>query len=368
MSHKLSLREVTKDYHGVRVLSVPELDVREGEFFSLLGPSGSGKTTTLKLIAGFEALTTGSIEIDGRDVAPVPVEKRNIGVVFQNYALFPHMTVAQNIAFPLETRRVPRPEIARRVAEVLELVDLAPHRDKNAALLSGGQQQRVAIGRTLVFEPSLLLMDEPLGALDRKLRQRLQEELRALQRKLGITVVYVTHDQDEAMSMSDRIAIMNHGVVEQLGAPRGLYDRPETLFVSNFLGDNNTLRAQRSSASSLRFSDGIEVPAPESAHPAGAALSVTLRPERVALASPVSGPQGASRLRGTVTDAVALGAITSYSVRVDGIGDLKASVQHSGGDYFIGAPGDEVLVGWDVEDLHLFADSGGVLDAGLGDD
>jgi ABC-type Fe3+/spermidine/putrescine transport system ATPase subunit len=367
VSHKLSLRDVTKEYHGVQVLSVPELDVREGEFFSLLGPSGSGKTTTLKLTAGFEALTTGSIEIDGRDVAPVPVEKRNIGVVFQNYALFPHMTVAQNIAFPLETRRVPRAEIARRVGEVLDLVDLAPHRDKNAALLSGGQQQRVAIGRTLVFEPSLLLMDEPLGALDRKLRQRLQEELRALQRKLGITVVYVTHDQDEAMSMSDRIAIMNHGVVEQLGAPRALYDRPQTLFVSNFLGDNNTLRAQRSSASSLRFAAGAEVAAPASDLPVGSALSVTLRPERVALAAADGRPHGSIRLTGTVTDAVALGAVTSYTVHVDGIGDLRASVQHSG-VHFAGAPGDEVLVGWDADDLHLFPDTGGALDAGLGDD
>ena len=367
MSLKLSLRDVTKDYHGVRVLSVPELDVEEGEFFSLLGPSGSGKTTTLKLIAGFEGLSTGTVRIDGRDVAPVPVEKRNIGVVFQNYALFPHMTVAQNIAFPLETRRVPRKEIARRVAGILDLVDLAPHRDKNAALLSGGQQQRVAIGRALVFEPSLLLLDEPLGALDRKLRQRLQEELRALQRKLGITVVYVTHDQDEAMSMSDRIAIMNHGVVEQLGRPRGLYDRPETLFVSNFLGDNNTMGAVLASSSTLRLAGGAEVPAPATSFAAGAVLSATLRPERVALSAADAGGAGHVRLGGIVRDAVALGATTTYFVDVDGVGAVKASVQHSG-DYFSAAPGDAVGVGWRTEDLHLFADGVEDMDDGLGDE
>lgn len=366
MSLKLSLRDVTKDYHGVRVLSVPELDVDEGEFFSLLGPSGSGKTTTLKLIAGFESLTTGRIDIDGKDVAPVPVEKRNIGVVFQNYALFPHMTVAQNIAFPLETRRMPRKEIARRVADVLELIDLTAHRDKNAALLSGGQQQRVAIGRTLVFEPSLLLMDEPLGALDRKLRQRLQEELRALQRKLGITVVYVTHDQDEAMSMSDRIAIMNHGVVEQLGNPRALYDQPETLFVSNFLGDNNTASAVVESRGSIRFAEGASVPAPPAEFASGAPVAVTLRPERLRLAH-TPGTDAGPALRGTVTDVVALGATTTYKVDVAGVGQMKANVQHSG-EYFTAAPGDLVHVAWEPRDLHVFRDSGDPLDAGLGDE
>jgi len=367
VSLKLSLRDVTKDYHGVRVLTVPELDVEEGEFFSLLGPSGSGKTTTLKLIAGFEGLSTGTIRIDDRDVAPVPVEKRNIGVVFQNYALFPHMTVAQNIAFPLETRRMPRREIARRVADILELVDLASHRDKNAALLSGGQQQRVAIGRALVFEPSLLLMDEPLGALDRKLRQRLQEELRALQRTLGITVVYVTHDQDEAMSMSDRIAIMNHGVVEQLGRPRGLYDRPETLFVSNFLGDNNTMGAVLAAPSTLRLAGGAEVPAPSTSFASGAVLSATLRPERVALSAVDAPDAGRVRLGGVVKDVVALGATTTYRLDVDGLGEVKASVQHSG-DYFSAEPGQRVAVGWETEDLHLFAGSADDVDPGLGDD
>jgi ABC-type Fe3+/spermidine/putrescine transport system ATPase subunit len=363
VSLKLSLRNVTKEYHGVRVLSVPELDVREGEFFSLLGPSGSGKTTTLKLVAGFESLTTGSIDVDGRDIAPVPVEKRNIGVVFQNYALFPHMTVAQNIAFPLETRRVSRGEIARRVDEVLTLVDLTVHRDKNASLLSGGQQQRVAIGRTLVFEPSLLLMDEPLGALDRKLRQRLQEELRALQRKLGITVVYVTHDQDEAMSMSDRIAIMNHGVVEQLGEPRALYDHPQTLFVSNFLGDNNTARATVVAPGSVRFEAGAVVAAPTATLPQGAPVAVTLRPERVRVTVDAD---AAGALRGTVTDVVALGAITTYKLQVAGVGGMKANVQHSG-DFFTAGVGAQVGVAWDAEDVHVFPDEGQSLDDGSRD-
>lgn len=355
MSYKLSLRNVTKEYHGVPVLSVPQLDVEEGEFFSLLGPSGSGKTTTLKLIAGFESLTTGIIDIDGQDVAPVPVEKRNIGVVFQNYALFPHMTVAQNIAFPLETRRVPRAEIAKRVAEVLEMVDLVPHRNKNASLLSGGQQQRVAIGRTLVFEPSLLLMDEPLGALDRKLRHRLQDELRALQRSLGITVIYVTHDQDEAMSMSDRVAIMNHGVVEQLGDPRSLYDHPRTLFVSNFLGDNNTIHATVTGAGEIRSDGGTLVRVDTEGLALGTAVSATLRPERVTLRAP-NEERSSPGKDGIIADAIALGAITSYKVEVEGLGQMRVNVPHRS-DAVVFQPGDAALVAWAGEDMHLFPDA-----------
>ncbi|MEU9889969.1 ABC transporter ATP-binding protein [Sphaerisporangium sp. NPDC051011] len=349
----LSMRDVTKDYDGTRVLDVPELDVKQGEFLSLLGPSGSGKTTSLRLVAGFEAPSAGQIVIDGQDVAQVRAEKRNIGLVFQNYALFPHMTVAENIAFPLQMRSQSPSDIERRVAEALDLVDLAPYRDRNAAQLSGGQQQRVAIARAIVYEPALLLMDEPLGALDRRLRSRLQNELRALHRKLGITIVYVTHDQDEAMSLSDRVAIMNHGKIVQLGRPDALYDSPASLFVSNFLGDNNTLSARIAGADRAELAEGTVIPIPRVRTAVGAAADLTIRPERVRLAAESTGETTKPRFEGVVVDVVSLGAATQYCVQVDGVGALWASVQNSA-HAFRGAVGDRVEVGWELDDVHVF--------------
>ncbi|MFC4120039.1 ABC transporter ATP-binding protein [Nonomuraea zeae] len=351
----LSMREVTKDYDGVRVLDVPELDVRQGEFFSLLGPSGSGKTTGLRLVAGFEAPTAGRIIINGQDVARVRAEKRNIGLVFQNYALFPHMTVAENVAFPLHMRSLSARDIERRVAEVLEQVDLAPFRDRNAATLSGGQQQRVAIARAIVYEPDLLLMDEPLGALDRRLRARLQGELRGLHHRLGIPIVYVTHDQDEAMALSDRVAIMNGGHIVQLGAPKELYDSPASLFVSNFLGDNNTLPARIAGPGRASLDGGATMPIKRTGAPAGTPADLTIRPERLRLVAEAEGagqPDGPG-FDGVIADVVALGAMTQYNVRIDGVGALWASVQNSA-HAFSGVPGDRVGVRWELDDVHVF--------------
>ena len=218
--------------------------MRRGEFVTLLGPSGSGKTTTLRMIAGFTSPTGGSIEIDGQDMTRVPPHRRDVGMVFQNYALFPHMTAAQNVAFPLRMRKQSRAEIDRRVGDALDLVKLRHLADRYPRQLSGGQQQRIALARAVVFEPRLLLMDEPLGALDRKLREALQLEIIRISRELGATVLYVTHDQEEALVMSDRIAIFNEGRIEQLGSGEDLYDRPASLFVADFIGESNILRGR----------------------------------------------------------------------------------------------------------------------------
>jgi len=241
----LALDRLTKRYRDGQPAAVDDiaLDVERGSFVSFLGPSGSGKTTTLMMIAGFEAATRGRILLDGRDIAAVPPYRRNFGMVFQNYALFPHMTVAQNVAYPLEVRGIGRDQTARRVAEALDIVGLGGFAVRRPRELSGGQQQRVALARALVFEPTLVLMDEPLGALDKNLREQMQIEIKAIQRRLGITLIYVTHDQGEAMSMSDRIAVFNRGRIEQVASPLDLYARPATRFVGEFVGESNMIEA-----------------------------------------------------------------------------------------------------------------------------
>jgi putative spermidine/putrescine transport system ATP-binding protein len=242
---QIRLERVTKDY-GQPSPAVDDvsLTIEPGEFMTLLGPSGSGKTTTLNLIAGFETLTTGRIELDGADVGGLPPHKRHLGMLFQNYALFPHMTVAQNVAYPLRERRMPRDEIARKVAGVLELVQLTGRDDDYPSQLSGGQQQRVALARAIVFNPKALLLDEPLGALDRNLRGALQAEIRRIHREVGSTFVFVTHDQEEAMNLSDRIALFNTGRIEQVGTPEELYREPQSLFTARFLGDSNVFELE----------------------------------------------------------------------------------------------------------------------------
>ena len=237
---RIRLEHVGKDF-GLPQPAVDDvtLTIEPGEFITLLGPSGSGKTTTLNLIAGFESLTTGSILFDGKDVSGLPPHRRNLGMLFQNYALFPHLTVAQNVAYPLRERRLPKAEIASKVAEVLALVQLTGRDGHYPSQLSGGQQQRVALARAIVFDPTALLLDEPLGALDRNLRATLQQEIQRIHRELGSTFVFVTHDQEEAMNLSDRIALFNDGRIEQVGTPESLYQAPETLFAATFLGDSN---------------------------------------------------------------------------------------------------------------------------------
>jgi len=264
------------------------LEISPGEFFSLLGPSGSGKTTTLMMIAGFAVLDEGQILVDGVDIASEPPQKRGFGMVFQNYAIFPHLNVFENVAFPLRARSVPKPEIDRRVREALSLVRLDRFGDRFARQLSGGQQQRVAIARAIVFGPKVVLMDEPLGALDKNLRYEMQVEIKDIQRRLGMTVVYVTHDQEEAMNMSDRIGIMNHGRVEQVGAPTDIYERPASTFIARFLGEANLLpgelRSMSENIATIALHGGLELRAVSTKPLApGTAVGLFVRPERIAL-------------------------------------------------------------------------------------
>lgn len=275
----LEIRDLVKSYDGwqqaVRGIS---LDIRKGEFVSFLGPSGSGKTTTLMMVAGFEKPTSGSIRLGGREIAPVPPHKRNIGMVFQNYALFPHMTAAENVGFPLRMRKRPAAEIARRSKEALAMVGLADFAGRQPRELSGGQQQRVALARALVFEPDVLLLDEPLGALDKNLREHMQVEIKRIHRELGITTIYVTHDQTEAMTMSDRIAVFSQGAVEQFAAPLDVYLRPATRFVGGFVGDSNFLDVSRGADGRLTATG---IGALDLDAPSGERFHALIRPEAI---------------------------------------------------------------------------------------
>jgi putative spermidine/putrescine transport system ATP-binding protein len=234
---------LAKRFGGAAVLDNISFEAKRGEFLALLGPSGSGKTTTLMIIAGFEAANAGEVRLDGRNISDVPPHRRDFGVVFQNYALFPHLSVSENLAFPLKMRGVARGDIAHKITSVLDLVSLGGFADRYPGQLSGGQQQRVALARALVFDPPVILMDEPLGALDKHLRERMQIEIKQIQQQLGTTVIYVTHDQNEAITMADRIAVMNGGRIEQIGSPSDIYNRPDTLFVARFLGESNAIGA-----------------------------------------------------------------------------------------------------------------------------
>ncbi|HSU05620.1 MAG TPA: ABC transporter ATP-binding protein [Acetobacteraceae bacterium] len=282
----VEFRDVDKSFDG-RVLAVRSLNLRiaRGEFLTLLGPSGSGKTTTLNMLAGFERPVRGSITLDGRPVDRLPPYERNIGMVFQNYALFPHMTVAENVAFPLSVRRVRKHELRERVRRALAMVRLDDYMDRRPAQLSGGQQQRVALARALVFEPSLVLMDEPLGALDRKLREHMQIELKQLHDMLGVTIVYVTHDQAEALTMSDRIAVFRNGTIVQLGTPEELYNAPADAFVASFIGENNLLDGVVAQIDGdtchVRLDGGVSVAASAKRLSGAGPVQVAVRPERV---------------------------------------------------------------------------------------
>ena len=261
----LRLENLTKSYGAERVLHDVSLSIAEGEFVTLLGPSGSGKTTTLMCVAGFTGLDTGSIWLAGRDVGGLPPHKRDIGMVFQNYALFPHLNVLKNVLFPLRMRRIGREDARRRALEVLATVGLAGYEQRKPAQLSGGQQQRVALARALVFHPRLLLMDEPLGALDKNLRVFLQTEIVRISRELGATVMYVTHDQEEAMTMSDRIAVYGHGRIRQCGTAVEIYERPNSVYVAEFLGESNILRGSNDDRRRFRTASGAVIPVPETA-------------------------------------------------------------------------------------------------------
>lgn len=303
---------VSKTYGtGLTAIDNIDLDIRPGEFLTLLGPSGSGKTTALNLLAGFQAPTNGKILLDGTDIAGLPSYKRNIGVVFQHYALFPHMTVRENIAYPLKQRKFSNAEMASKIDEAIRMVSLEKFADRLPRQLSGGQQQRVAVARAIVFRPRLLLMDEPLGALDRKLRETVQLELKRLHRDLGMTVVFVTHDQDEALVMSDRIAIFDAGRIQQIGTAEELYDRPVSRFVAQFLGESNCFVGeliQKDGVTKLKCMEGLLSGQTTSATPTSGLAAMVVRPERCKIFSAGKAPIDWNVVPGRIREIVYLGS------------------------------------------------------------
>jgi putative spermidine/putrescine transport system ATP-binding protein len=345
---------VEKSYDG-HTLAVRNLtlDVGQGEFLTLLGPSGSGKTTTLNMLAGFERPTAGEILLAGRPVDRLPPYERNIGMVFQNYALFPHMTVGENVAFPLSVRRMPRAEIANRVKRALAMVRLEAFADRRPAQLSGGQQQRIALARALVFEPSLVLMDEPLGALDKKLREQMQIEIKLLHERLGLTVVYVTHDQSEALTMSDRIAVFHDGQVVQQGLPDELYTRPRDAFVAGFIGENNmlpgTVKSFANGSVHIALDGGPEVTATAIGElNQGAHVVVAVRPEVVRVAANPDAAENACRA--TVTSRIYFGDHQRLLTEI-GNGHTMTVKVPIGVDAFAG---ESIFLCWNTSDCRAF--------------
>ncbi|MEU8378534.1 ABC transporter ATP-binding protein [Streptosporangium sp. NPDC048865] len=349
----IELDGVVKEYvsHGEVVQAVKgvTLSIAEGEFFSLLGPSGCGKTTTMRMIAGFEDPSRGTVRLHGQDVTDVPPNRRDVNMVFQSYALFPHMDVWENVAFGLRRKKVADAEIKRRVGEILEIVDLTGREKRRPREMSGGQQQRVALARALVNKPRALLLDEPLGALDLKLRQAMQIELKRIQREVGITFVYVTHDQSEALTMSDRIAVMNDGLVEQLGAPREIYERPSTAFVAGFIGTSNLLSGTvdriRSGFAVLKLGDDDHVLAEGGSFRAGEPIAITVRPEKIRITT--EEPTGdLSVVRGTVSEVVYLGLYTSYTVCLAHGAEVTVFQQNALDSASTAERGDAVWLSW----------------------
>jgi spermidine/putrescine ABC transporter ATP-binding subunit len=351
----IAIADLCKRYGDAIAVDHVSLDVKAGEFVTLLGSSGSGKTTTLMMIAGFVDPDHGSIAVDGRDVVPLPPERRNLGVVFQSYALFPHLSVYENIAFPLRLRGEAAADIDRKVRHVLELVHLADFGARRITQLSGGQQQRVALARAIVFSPPVLLMDEPLGALDRKLREQLQTEIKRVQRDLGVTVVYVTHDQEEALALSDRIAIMSEGRIVQLGNPDEVYEQPVSPFVASFLGESNMLPVRIVSRDHaivrLRFTDGTEIVQPRGpkgvAEPVPDDAILMLRPEALRLGT------DAGAVRGLVQGREFMGATVRYTI-ASPVGELTVRVARTSAEARL-AQGETVGLHWAPEHAILFA-------------
>jgi spermidine/putrescine transport system ATP-binding protein len=329
---EIRLIELSKRFTELAAVDSLDLHVPGGEFFSLLGPSGCGKTTTLRMIAGFEQPSEGRILLDGADVAYTPPHKRNVNTVFQNYALFPHLNVFDNIAFGLRRAKRPKDELRRGVGRALELVQLGGYEKRKSSQLSGGQQQRVALARALVLNPAVLLLDEPLGALDAKLRKTLQIELKALQQEVGVTFLYVTHDQEEALTMSDRLAVMNAGRVEQIGAPRDVYEDPETLFVADFLGVSNLMDATARGGGDGRCRVAVEqfqLEARTGGDNFTGPAKIVIRPERVEL-EPHGAASGPNRLPGMVERLVYVGSAVQVIVRCATGETLQALVQNTG--------------------------------------
>jgi spermidine/putrescine transport system ATP-binding protein len=365
---------VTKRFGDVVAVDHMNLEVARGAFYSFLGPSGCGKTTTLRMIAGFEQPTAGEIYLAGEPVAGIPPYRRHVNTVFQHYALFPHMSVAQNVGYGLRQKKVSKHDETHRVGEALELVRLAGYEKRRIWELSGGQQQRVALARALINHPSVLLLDEPLGALDRKLRHEMQIELKQLQREVGITFVYVTHDQEEALTMSDVIVVMNHGLIQQQGDPAELYERPVNRFVAGFIGSSNFIEARlvgggtiggdRTASAETASGLGLVgvVTDPEARPAAGDMVTIAIRPERFHVATATGGTTPSrdgswSRVPGRVTSGTYLGDTTEYRVATDALGELTVRLQNRTGDTQAQAfgPGQPVVVSWQDEAALVLA-------------
>jgi putative spermidine/putrescine transport system ATP-binding protein len=347
--------DVQKSYDGeTLVVKSLNMDIAHGEFLTMLGPSGSGKTTTLLMLAGFEVPTHGRILLDGRPIDNMPPHKRDIGMVFQNYALFPHMTVEENLAFPLQVRKMAKPEIAARIKRALEMVRLGPYGKRRPGQLSGGQQQRVALARALVFDPKLVLMDEPLGALDKQLREQMQLEIKHIHAGLGVTVVYVTHDQSEALTMSDRIAVFNDGVIQQLAQPADLYERPENAFVAQFIGENNRLQGQVTAMNGTTCQ--VQIPGSGAIRAlavnvggVGHATTLSLRPERVKVNPPAGSVPNV--FNAEVRELIYLGDHVRTRVSVCGQENFVVKLPNAEGAVHF-EPGAKITVGWKAEDCR----------------
>ncbi|NTA50023.1 ABC transporter ATP-binding protein [Agrobacterium tumefaciens] len=350
MSTAVEFKNVTKRFGDFVAVDNLSLAVEKGQFVTLLGSSGSGKSTSLMMLAGFMTPTSGSVFIDGQDVTHVPPDRRNIGLVYQNYALFPHMTVAGNVGFPLKMRHVPKDEIARRVRVSLEKVRLGAFADRFPAQLSGGQQQRVALARAMIFEPAILLMDEPLGALDKNLREEMQVEIKRIQRDAGITTIYVTHDQEEAMSMSDNVVVMSGGKIEQAAPPAQLYEQPKNAFVAQFIGSANVIPGFLKSANgraSFESDAGATVPlAVKPADPSGARKTAIIRPERIRFTA----ASDLNSLSATVETVLYGGTMIRYAVRA---GNQRIDVVAVNDGNPPRHPGDTVNLLWEPKDFLL---------------
>ncbi len=352
----VEFERVQKSYDGeTLVVKDLNLSMPKGEFLTMLGPSGSGKTTCLMMLAGFETATHGEILLDGKPINNIPPHKRGIGMVFQNYALFPHMTVAENLSFPLEVRKISRSDREEKVRRALDMVQMGEFGGRRPAQLSGGQQQRVALARALVFEPDLVLMDEPLGALDKQLREHMQFEITNLAHSLGITTVYVTHDQTEALTMSDRVAVFNDGVIQQLAPPDTLYEAPENSFVAQFIGENNTLRGQISELDDkrcvVRLDHGEEIDAvPVNVNKVGERTLVSIRPERVEINPDNLGPK-AHTLEADVLEFIYMGDVFRTRLRTAGRDDFIVKTRNRADQVRL-TPGDKIRIGWLPEDCR----------------
>jgi putative spermidine/putrescine transport system ATP-binding protein len=355
LGSKIKFFNLVKKFGEVTAVDRVSLEIDPGKFVTLLGPSGSGKTTILKIVAGFEKPTDGEVFINDEPMTNKPPYKRNVGMVFQNYALFPHMTVAENISFSLRIRKIPSDIIGREIERVLAMVRLSEFKYRYPRQLSGGQQQRIALVRSLVFNPSVLLMDEPLGALDKKLREHMQIELKRIQKELNITVIYVTHDQSEALNMSDTIAVLNEGRLQQVGSPWELYENPGNLFVADFIGESNFVKGRVKSVdqdlSVIKTDVGDEIKVlSNTKYPVGSDVFVTIHPEKMHLLT--SEDKSLNMIKGQITDIIYLGEITKYHVTIEN-GQTIFTKHHNRSGIKSHHIGEQISIGWAINDCKL---------------